>query len=271
MPFLRVIRDKRGYETTYLMDWYHESGRQRSRVLYAFRGPGGVRVGRLPLEPATMHALEVCYPAVRFDWKTIFSERQVIESGPDLRRRRPRKEEAPTETTEQAARPAPKAPTPAPAPHPTIPSAIEGDTPADRLAFLAEWYPKVRERVEHRTTDPARREALLTLAERLNPSAWEGTDPTEPLAHATEALERLARVLTRRRRRSGKRRGGPADSGAVAAIPSPANGAAELAALEEELAPTDEELIPADEDLTAADEDLTAADEPDAPKDDPEG
>ncbi len=222
MPFLRVIRDKRGYETTYLMDWYQESGRQRSRVLYAFRGPGGVRVGRLPLEPATMHELEVCYPAVTFDWKTIFADRQVIESGPDLRRRRPRREEAPSETTEQPAKPAPKAQTPPPAAHPAIPSALEGETPADRMAFLADWYPKVRERVEHRTTDPARREALLTLAERLNPSAWDvSADLTEPLAHAAEALERLARVLTRRRRRSGKRRTSLEEGGATAAAGPP--------------------------------------------------
>ena len=230
MPFLRVIRDKRGYETTYLMDWYHESGRQRSRVLYAFRGPGGVRVGRLPLEPATMHELEVCYPAVTFDWKTIFSDRQVIESGPDLRRRRPRREEAPPETTELPAKPAPKAQTPTPTPHPAIPSALEGETPADRMAFLAEWYPKVRERVEHRTTDTARREALLTLAERLNPSAWDvAVDLTEPLAHAAEALERLARVLTRRRRRSGKRRTAPGEPEPEAAA---ANSSPEAVAVE---------------------------------------
>ena len=253
MPFLRVIRDKRGYETTYLMDWYHESGRQRSRVLYAFRGPGGVRVGRLPLDPATMHTLEICYPAVRFDWKTIFSERQVIESGPDLRRRRPRKEEAPSETTDQAASPAPKAQTAARAPHPTIPSAIEGDTPADRLAFLAEWYPKVRERVEHRTTDPARRDALLTLAERLNPSAWEATDPTEPLAHAAEALERLARVLTRRRRRSGKPGAEPGTATAGAAPET-----AEMATPQEEAsAAAFEELAELADSLDSPDDDPT--------------
>ena len=43
MPFLRVIRDKRGYETTYLMHWFNEGGRQRSRILYAFRGPSVTR------------------------------------------------------------------------------------------------------------------------------------------------------------------------------------------------------------------------------------
>ena len=46
MPFLRVIRDKRGYETTYLMHWCREGARQRSRILYMFRTPGGIRVGR---------------------------------------------------------------------------------------------------------------------------------------------------------------------------------------------------------------------------------
>ncbi len=37
------------------------------------------------------------------------------------------------------------------------------------MAFLAEWYPLVRERVERRTTDEVRRQALLSLAERLEP------------------------------------------------------------------------------------------------------
>lgn len=221
MPFLRVIRDKRGYETTYLMDWYQESGRQRSRVLYAFRGPGGVRVGRLPLEPSTMHELEIRYPGVAFDWKAIFADRQVIESGPDLRRRRPRREDAPAEPATPANKPVPRPQLPTVAPHPPIPAALQGESTAEQLAFLAEWYPKVRERVEHRTTEPARRDALLTLAERLNPSAWaESADLTEPLAHAAEALERLARVLTRRRRRSGKRRIVPGEPEAAAGKPS---------------------------------------------------
>ncbi len=94
-PFLRVIRDKRGYETTYLMHWFSEGGRQRSRILYAFRGPSAARVGRLPLEPATMRHLEASFPGVAFDWKAVMAERQVIESAPEVRRRRPRREEAP--------------------------------------------------------------------------------------------------------------------------------------------------------------------------------
>jgi hypothetical protein len=54
-------------------------------------------------------------------------------------------------------------------------------------------------------SDPVRRDALVALAERLNPSAWTDADEvTSGLQQASEALERLSRVLTRRRRRSGR-------------------------------------------------------------------
>src|SRR5207249_179314 len=72
----------------------------------------------------------------------------------------------------------------------------------EQIAFLTTWYPMVRERVPRRTSDPARQEALLALAERLNPSAWTDADQiTAGLQQASEALERLSRVFSRRRRR----------------------------------------------------------------------
>jgi hypothetical protein len=75
------------------------------------------------------------------------------------------------------------------------------------VAFLAHWYPIARERVVQRMSDPVRREALTALAERLNPAAWTDADEvTAGLQQASEALERLSRVLTRRRRRSGRGR-----------------------------------------------------------------
>ena len=94
------------------------------------------------------------------------------------------------------------------APRPSIPSAIEGATPDEQTAFLARWYPIVRERIPQRTADPARREALLALAERLNPAAWTDADQIAAgLQQAGEALERLSRVFARRRRRSRRTRG----------------------------------------------------------------
>lgn len=209
MPFLRVVRDRRGYETTYLMHWYREGTRQRSRILYVFRTPGGVRVGREPLEPDVLRDIESLFPAIAFDWKAVLANRQLIESAPEPRRRKRRPAEAPAEEApapqdagpQAAAAPPAGGQPPAPA-RPSIPAAVEGATPDEQMAFLTRWYPLVRERIPLRTSDPVRREALTALAERLNPAAWTDADQIAAgLERAVEALERLSRVFSRRRRR----------------------------------------------------------------------
>jgi hypothetical protein len=263
VPFLRVIRDKRGYETTYLMHWYREGARQRSRILYVFRSPGGVRVGRDSLEPDVLRDIEAQHPHIAFDWKAVLDNRQIVDTTPDIRRprKRRRSEDEAAAGTETAppnvlsargaveghnadvgsATPKPHPSTSARgalghveghggeggAPRPSIPAAIEGATPDEQTAFLARWYPLVRERIPQRTADPARREALLALAERLNPTAWTDADQVAAgLQQAGEALERLSRVFARRRRRSrrpkGSERSGPRE--AEPASPKPQSG-----------------------------------------------
>jgi hypothetical protein len=210
VPFLRVIRDKRGYETTYLMHWFQDFGRQRSKILYAFRSPSGTRVGRDAIDPGLMRQLEVQNPGIAFDWKAVLAERQVIEPSPELRRRRPKRGEEAKAAAPPPAAPAPKPEPAAPAPsRPMIPAAIEGLTPEDRLAFLQHWYPIVRERVDRRASDPDRHTALLSLAERMNPEGWAPEEMETRLQQAGEALERLSHVFARRRRRA--RRKGPGD------------------------------------------------------------
>jgi hypothetical protein len=205
VPFVRVIRDKRGYETTYLMHWFREGTRQRSRILYVFRTPGGVRVGRESLEPSVLRDIETRHPEIAFDWKVVFDNQQIIDSAPEPSRprKRRRSDEGSGETAPAAvASPAPEPATAPQRPQP-IPSTLEGATPDEQIAFLTTWYPIVRDRVPKRTSDPARQEALLALAERLNPAAWTDADQiTAGLQEATEALERLSRVFSRRRRRS---------------------------------------------------------------------
>ena len=219
MPFLRVIRDKRGYETTYLMHWYREGTRQRSRILYVFRSPGGVRVGRESLEPAILRDIEASYPDIAFDWKAVLDNKQIVETAPEIRRpRKRRRSEDETAAVGEAASTRPpgsgagaKPPGGDVAPKPqggeggraAIPLTIEGATPDEQTAFLARWYSVVRERIPQRTPDPARREALLALAERMNPANWTDADQIAAgLQQAGEALERLSRVFARRRRRS---------------------------------------------------------------------
>jgi hypothetical protein len=209
VPFLRVIRDKRGYETTYLMHLYRDGPRQRSKILYVFRTPGGVRVGRDPLEPDVLRQIESQYPDIQFNWATVREGQQLIETSAEPRRRRPRREDeaapvAPGPPIVPVATPAvPAAP---PVPRIAIPSAIEGETPDERIAFLSHWHPIIRERIPQRTSDPARQEALGALADRLNPANWTDADEiTAGLQQAAEALERLSHVFAKRRRR-GRRR-----------------------------------------------------------------
>ena len=211
MPFLRILRDKRGYETTYLMHWFRDGNRQRSRVLYVFRTPGSVRVGRTALDRDVLRQIESRYPEIEFDWNAVRENQQVIEPAPEMRRRRPKRDETEgaAPTTPDAELPAPSRPAPpeAPAPRPPIPAAIGGSTPDEQIAFLAQWYPLVRERIAKRSAEPERIEALTALAERLNPAAWTDADQiTTGLQHAAEALERLSRIFSRRRRRPKKSR-----------------------------------------------------------------
>jgi hypothetical protein len=204
VPFLRVIRDKRGYETTYLMHLYREGHRQRSRILYVFRSPGGVRVGRVALDADVLREIEAHYPDIAFDWKDVRDHQQHIEMAAEPRRRKPAK---PDDEPDAPVPEPPAAAPPAPAPAP-LPSVIEGATPDDQIAFLARWYAIVRERIPWRTSEPARQEALMALAERLNPAAWTDADQIAAgLQQASEALERLSRVFSPRRRRV-RRHGG---------------------------------------------------------------
>ena len=227
MPFLRVIRDKRGYETTYLMHLYRDGQRQRSKILYVFRTPGGVRVGREALEPDVLRQIEAQHPDIAFNWQVVRESQHVIETGAEPRRRRSKREEetapAPPAEAPSAVPAAAPALTPAGAapPRVAIPSTIDGATPDEQIAFLAHWYPIVRERIPHRTSDPSRREALTGLADRLNPANWIDADQiTAGLQQAAEALERLSRVFAKRRRRA---RRGTGDARAATSTDSPSS------------------------------------------------
>jgi hypothetical protein len=225
VPFLRVIRDKRGYETTYLMHLYRDGQRQRTKILYVFRTPGGVRVGREALEPEVLRQIEAQYPDIAFNWQAVRETQQFIETAADPRRRRTKREEemvapAPPPVTAPAITPA-VTPASTQPPRVTIPSTIDGATPDDQIAFLTHWYPILRARIPHRTSDPARQEALNALADRLNPANWTDADQiTAGLQQAAEALERLSRVFAKRRRRARRRTGDARSSTTTDSPPS---------------------------------------------------
>ena len=71
MPFVRVSRDKRGYDHFFLVQPVGARDRTRQQVLYWFRTPPNVRVGREPFDEAVRRALETQYPGIAFDWEQL--------------------------------------------------------------------------------------------------------------------------------------------------------------------------------------------------------
>lgn len=72
MAFFRFNRDKRGYEHFYLVEPVtNRRGKSRTRVLYWYRTPPNIRVGRAPFDEDVQRALEAQNPTVAFDWRKI--------------------------------------------------------------------------------------------------------------------------------------------------------------------------------------------------------
>jgi hypothetical protein len=72
MAFLRFTRDRRGYEHFSLVEpTANRRGKPRQRLLYWYRTPPNVRVGREPFDESVRRALEAQNPTIQFDWRKI--------------------------------------------------------------------------------------------------------------------------------------------------------------------------------------------------------
>ena len=94
MPFLRFSRDKRGYEHFYIVHSTTRRGRSRSRILYWFRTPPNVKVGRQPFDEPLRRALEAQNPDVTFDWQSLIETPIPPPVEPERWRERRRLEKA---------------------------------------------------------------------------------------------------------------------------------------------------------------------------------
>ncbi len=94
MAFLRFSRDKRGVENFYLVhQTTNRRGKVRPRVLYWYRSPPDVKVGREPFDPELRRALEKQNPDITFDWRAIV-ETPIPSADADKWRERRRAERA---------------------------------------------------------------------------------------------------------------------------------------------------------------------------------
>jgi hypothetical protein len=160
----------------------HPTGRRgkgRSRILYWFRSPPGVRVGRGPLDEEAIRLLEAGNPDLEFDWTRILKERGAPEPDPEPRgerRERPRQERRAARPVEPEATipPEPEKDLP-PAPEPPVeeaPTAAHRRLGAEGLARLRARCSELLARIDERVDEQGEREKLKELAERLNPDAW---------------------------------------------------------------------------------------------------
>ena len=134
MPTLRFSRDRRGYESTYLLHSpSRRAGPDQPHLLYWFRSPPHVKIGRAAFDEDAIRSLEEQHPDVEFDWDRILTTKPPAAPEPrDPREARParRPERRPArETRRDTPRPAPDGVVAPPLPHGDGPTA-EADTPA---------------------------------------------------------------------------------------------------------------------------------------------
>jgi ribonuclease E len=90
---LRFTRDKRGYETTLLVHTGRRNGRSRQFILYCFRTPPGVKVGRPALDEDAIRWIEEHNPDIEFDWpKILEAQPPAAPPADDTRPRRGRRD-----------------------------------------------------------------------------------------------------------------------------------------------------------------------------------
>lgn len=76
MPFLRLTRDRRGFENTYLM--HADRPGERPRILYWYRTAPGIVLGRAALDEDAIRTIEDQHPEIEFDWPAILALSEVM-------------------------------------------------------------------------------------------------------------------------------------------------------------------------------------------------
>ena len=204
MPYLKFSRDKRGYENFYLVQPSNR-GKARPRVLYWFRTPPGVKVGRSPFDADMRREIEAQNPGIEFDWDAITRTPIPPPVEPERWRERRRVERAfraASEGEESA----------------SIPDVVERRAPSE---------PAILPPPEESAVAVEEFAAATELAAASNPASLTGPADATP-ATGQGAAAGQPRQSRKRRRRRGRRRSqvqgpGPAPSGPESPGPEPAN------------------------------------------------
>lgn len=220
------------------MHAFREHGKSHPRILYWFRTPPSVRVGRAALDEDAIRSIEESNPGLAFDWTRMLKAAPAAEPAPPERRRDRRGSQRAGRPRERAAGArvaAAEAPPPAPPalaeetvawageegvraaeadevgeppvePPPPAVHRVEERIGREGLDRLRARHAELLARITECITDPVRLDELRTQAERLNPDTWvTDAEAQQGIANFDAAYEALRARLGRRRRR---RRGG---------------------------------------------------------------
>jgi hypothetical protein len=247
---LRFNRDKRGYENTFVVHSERRRGKSRSRILYWFRTPPGVKVGRAALDEDAIRLIEEMNPSLEFDWPRILKGQGAPPTEPRIpvehRRARPAHAHAsrpavaasvpPDEPAGEFAdfkaglaelskppqeQPEQQEPEQEPELEPEQTkaepsSAAHARLGSEGLTRLRARHAATLQRITERVADPVRREEIRARADRLNPDTWvTDEEVTRGLEDYESVLASLSEVVGRRRKR--RRRGSRGPGGGAAA------------------------------------------------------
>ena len=110
MPFLRLTRDRRGFENTFLM--HADRPGDRPRLLYWYRTAPGITLGRSPLDEDAIRTIEEQHPDIDFDWPAILALAEVMtpeEEAPARPQAQPRQQGRRQRPRDQRPQPQPSA------------------------------------------------------------------------------------------------------------------------------------------------------------------
>jgi len=221
VPFLKFSLDKRGNEITSIVYQGRRQAKGHPRVLYWFRTPPGIRVGRAAIDEDAIRVLEENHPDLQFDWPRILQAHKArgssaragtaggeVRPAPGAGRRH-------TETRREAAPRRPEAERGAVAGRPeggeqsvqlTAHDAPAGIVSQADIARLRGRHAEVLARISQLVGDPARADALRLEAEALNPDAWVTPEEVRQGLASFERVEQGLRAQLGSRQRT--RRGG---------------------------------------------------------------
>jgi len=205
VPFLRLTRDRRGTENTYLL--HADRPGDRPRLLYWYRTAPGIILGRAPLDEDAIRTIEDQHPDIDFDWPAILALSEVMTPEDEAparprpqegRRSRPRDQqrelpprrqqeassvtaeandagETPDTTPEQAMVEAGGEVEPfdeAPPPPVHVQGLLEELVGREIATRLRARHSELAARIHERHSDFAERDIWMARAEAVNPDNW---------------------------------------------------------------------------------------------------